>query len=609
MDATNEVAFERLCHNLQEDRSGMHVSLVNVSVGQLVQLGDSIRDQRGFAHFTLCGGEIFYNQVVDGWEGDALCHFIEQSPVFSMLELDANCEAIDGLSPVIPTRLVEALSRNENHERKTLVLDGMNLSGLIDALGGLMQKGALEVLVLSHLSEIRQDDAAKLTLAIQTSKEGLESLHLKTSLPSMLCESLMAGLAGNPSLSSCLLDVLDGGNAKPIGTLLESCPNLRYLSLSGATISPESLKALSSGLGTGCTLTLVNLSKCSLGSDHASSLATFIKKLRNVNALILDSNPIGLYCFRALCQGLYGHEALTDLSVVDCGIAGDVSGVLQGLFLHNRSIKSLSMEKNDLSMCQRQTWDSMAQNKSICDVWLQDCFHSITSWSDICHAYETLQHDIELDWSVSKNVGDTDRTDVYLYVSRSEGETCSVKLRCDSASAERLDWLVTNLRRQTCRIKKMTVTSQLLSCDSREFARALVECEQLETLCIVQSAKSDVATLTSICQVLPSARHLKRLEITGFVGSLGNTLCVAVERNTSLLWIEIPNIRKVEVLQLHYFVTRNRVMSLRDAPISLMPQAFKYPLIQKPDLSFTFPKWPTFTFLVLQENWGRFGVR
>ena len=612
MDATNEVAFQRLCHNLRENRSSMSVSLLDASIDQLRQLGDSIRDRRGFAHLKLCGGEIFHNPLDDG-DGavDAICHFIEQSPDFSMLELDSKCEAMSDAcpSPAIPVRLVEALRRNENHEQKTIVLNGINVSCMIDSLGALMQKGALEVVVLGHLSEISQDDAVKLRLAMQTSKEGLESLHLRANLPTILCESLMAGLNGNPSLSSVLLDVLSEENAKHLGTLLESCPNLHYLSLSGAKISPRSLQALSSGLDIGSTLTLVDLSKCSLGSDHASSLASIIKKLRNANTLILDSNCIGLCGFRALCRGLYGHDALTDLSVVDNGIAGDVSEVLRGLFLHNHSIKSLSLEKNNLSMCQRHTWEAMAANKSICDVWLQDCFRSISSWSDIYQAYETLHHDVELDWSVNKNIdGATYRTDLYMHVSRSGGEPCYVKLRCDSTSAERLDWLVSSLRRKTCRIKKITMTSRLLSCGNPEFARALMECDSLETLCIVQSASSEVATVTSICQFLPNAPHLKRLEISGFVAGINDSLRTALERNCSLLWIDVPNVGKVEALQLHYFVLRNRVLSLRDAPISLIPLAFKHSLVQKPDLFCTFPKRPTFTFLALRDYWGLLGV-
>ena len=609
MDAKNELAFQRLCHNLKEDRSGMSVCLVDLTVAQIMQLGDSIRGRRGFSHLTLCGGEIFYDQVAGGEEVNALCHFIEQCSVFSMLALDTNCEVINRLSPVIPSLLVEALSRNNNREQKTLVLNGINIYGLIDPLCALMQKGALEVLVLGHLPEIRQDEAAKLTLAIQTTKEGLESLYLKTSLPRTLCESLVAGLATNTSLSSCLLDVLSEENAKPIGTLLESCHSLHYLSLSGVSISPQSLEALSSGLGTESTLTLVDLSKCSLGYDHAMPLATFIKKLRNVMTLILDSNPIGLCCFRALCESLCGHNSLTELSIVDCRIGGDVSGALQRLFLNNHRLKSLSMEKNDLSTCQRQTWEVMAQNRSIHDVWLQDSFHSISSWSDIYHAYERLQDDIELDWSVNENLGGTDRTEVNLYALRSEGKDCSVKLRCDSTSAERFDWLVGNLKRQTCQLKKMTITSRLLSCGSLDFARALMECERLETLRFLQTENSDLATLTSICHLLPGAHHLKRLEIIGFVGGMGDSLRAAVEGNTSLLWIEIPNIRKVHVVQIHYFVIRNRVMALRDAPISLLPLALRHSLIRKPDVLCAFPKWLTFTFLALQETWSRLGIR
>lgn len=617
MDATNEESFESLCSDLRDNRPRSSVSLVNASADQLGQLGASLRESNSLRCLTLVDGSLFRSQK-DGAQADALCEFIENSPDFCMLEMDSGCEDPRDLCSAIAGRLLEAFGRNGCHERKSLVLSRLKLSDLTNGLGILMMRGSLEMLCLGDMHEIDEDDVEPLQKALSTSEKGFESLRLTQPLPSRACDALVTGLCGNPSLSSIILDVHDKNNVRALARLLSSCPSLQLASLSSVNISVDGLQALATNIGTTCTLSLLDLSKCSIGPEHAASLASLVRQLECLNVLVLDSNPLESEGSCELCKGFHGHNSLMDLSVADIGISGDISQCLVGLFRKNHSIKSISIEKNNLSACTRDVWEAMADNDSICDIWLEESFTSITSWLDICNAYTAIQHNLDLDWSIGGHDGNGDRTSLIVNASRAGREPCCLKLRCSSTSSERLAWFSTCLQSESCRVQKMTMTTELLSKGiTAEFVSLIKDCRSLCCLQIIHNMRELDQSLRqaihSLTLALPECRYLRRLRLTGICpssilqGNLFVGLREALEQNDSLLWIEIQGLKEVESQPIEYFVLRNRVRSLFDAPIAIIPDVLSHRAHDRRPISKVgrSPKSLNMAFMTMRAFWGR----
>ncbi len=114
----------------------------------------------------------------------------------------------------------------------------------------------------------------------------------------------------------------------------------------GHQIDDAKVKEISLALRQECLLSL-NLSNNQITAEGAKQIAKLVAASKNLHALILNNNPIGVLGLKYLLPALQQHCTLEYLDLQNIGLTAEAGDDLKTLVRHNRSLKVLSLSGAD----------------------------------------------------------------------------------------------------------------------------------------------------------------------------------------------------------------------------------------------------------------------
>ena len=484
----------------------------------------------------------------------------------------------------IPRRLIGAYAENAA-DKVQLVLEGFNLAMLSEAMASLVQRGKLKVLHLKHMMEIDEEDVMILQEALTTESDGFETLILDGETPPQLFRALMLGFAENPTISRLQFTHLEEEEAAPLCQLIGSCPHLATVDFTGLSeIRVTLLEALAATFEGETSPTTLDFTKCNLTAHHVPALRELVRKMPNLKQLKLADNALGLDGFRDLCMGLNDNKTIEKLDLTRNGITGGaVWGLLSGLFMYNDTITDICLNGNDLSGCNKKTWEALARNETLRMVDLGETLDDMSALVRICTAFQAESYAIKLE--CSEILSGTDSIFAFsLGMTKHENERelyrrILIKGACEPE--DRFIWLSELLTQEICLMHTLAIPCNF--CVAQQWdsmMRLITECKSLHTLCL--NAMNE-ATANCFCRILPHAKYLRTLLVRsssdgGMSAEIRCALRNALEKNRSLFWIHLGFCADGERLpRVAFYGLRNRTESLRDIPMALLPRVMTLP--------------------------------
>ena len=509
---------------------------------------------------------------------DDLCDYIEDS-ANSLQQLILRSDDPQTVCHEIPRRLICAYADNAATDVE-LVLEGLNLAKLRDAVANLVQQGKLKRLHLKHMLEIDVEDVMVLKEALTTEVDGFETLILEGETPPQLFRATMLGFAENPTICSLQFTHLEEEEAAPLCQLIGSCPRLRTIDFTGLTnIRVTVMDALAATFASETSPTTMDFTHCNLTPHHVPALRELVRKMPNLKHLKLADNALGLDGFRDLCMGLNDNDTIEKLELNRNGITGGaVWGLLSGLFMYNHTVIEIRLNENDLSGCNEKTWEALARNETLRVVDLSDSLEDMSAVVGICTAFQAESYAIKLEcrevpsesngmfaFSLGMTKQDTEH---HLY------RQIFIKGECEPG--ERYEWLCELLTQESCSIHTLAIPRNFCAVQQWDSTmRLITECKSVHTICL---NVIDEVTADCLYRNLPGAKYLRTFHVkssrdSGMSSEARNSLRKAMEMNRSLFWIHLGFCIEGERLpRAAFYGLRNRMESLHDIPIALIPR-------------------------------------
>ena len=347
-----------------------------------------------------------------------LCQFLQRERVVvDCLKLqaddddDEDDEDDDGIDDddssfmdyAIPNRLLEAYAENGT-PRKTLHLEGFDLTKLSQGLASLIKSGTLHALHVeggpggTHSNNNNNNNNNKVmrnTLSLQqalgstttmtpkqNSPNGLQHVYLRDMASSDILQATLAGLAGNTTLLSLHMEHvrLVPSHTAALCRVLETCSHLQRIVYRQEELSIPVLHGLAKQLQPGISkVTSLDVSHAGLESGHVEALKQLIQKLPKVVELNLNDNRLGCLGLGQVCRLLHTNKSMEKVSWNGNDIPGESMVTdLTELFAstsENVTLQSLSLDANHLLSEQEQQQEGQAR---MCQAFLQSNHTDLT---------------------------------------------------------------------------------------------------------------------------------------------------------------------------------------------------------------------------------------
>ena len=127
--------------------------------------------------------------------------------------------------------------------------------------------------------------------------------------------------------------------AKDIARLLENCPSITTLNLSGnPSIGPKGWKAIADSLKVNNTITTLSLDNNRFGDEGAAIIAEGIKHNTSLTSIDLDSNRIGDIGGRHLLDAVRENSCIADMILMPANsISEEIRNAIMDQLMQNAS--------------------------------------------------------------------------------------------------------------------------------------------------------------------------------------------------------------------------------------------------------------------------------
>mmetsp|Transcript_11219 Transcript_11219/g.22979 ORF Transcript_11219/g.22979 Transcript_11219/m.22979 type:complete len:219 (-) Transcript_11219:614-1270(-) len=158
---------------------------------------------------------------------------------------------------------------------------------------------------------------------------------------------------------------------------------------------------------------------------------------------------------------------------------------------------------------------------------------------------------------------------------------CQILIKGACEPGDRFTWLSELLTQERCSIHTLKIPCNFCTAQQWDsIMRLMTECKSIHTICL---NAIDEATATCLCRNLPGAKYLRTLLVRSSRDSFmspgqRDSLRKAIEINRSLFWIHLGLCIDGERLPgASFYGLRNRMESLRDIPVALLPRVLTLP--------------------------------